>query len=58
MSLIHAHAVGRFGERGQRGRDEVEGRGVGMLDPLSQQSAVGLVDPTKLAHERITELVQ
>ena len=27
--LVHAHAVRRFGERGQRGRDEVEGRGVG-----------------------------
>ena len=23
-----------------------------MLDPLSQQSTVGLADPTKLAHER------
>ena len=29
MSLIYARAGGRFGERGQRGRDEVEGRGVG-----------------------------
>ena len=29
-----------------------------MLDPLSQQSTVGFADPTKLAHERIYELVQ
>ena len=29
MSLIHALAVGRFGERGQRGRNKVEGRDVG-----------------------------
>ena len=29
MSLIHAHAVGRFGGRGQKGRDKEEGSGVG-----------------------------
>ena len=41
LRALPPHALGPYGR---------------MLEPLSQQSTVGLVVPTKLAHERVTGL--